>query len=367
MWGNDAATSSDGEWLFVNASNQVESDLSSVAGPHSTATVTDGNWHYVGVINSAGTFQIYVDGAASGSSTSMSPSLGSTYEVIGAPGQGTNKNQLWYFSGQIDDVRIYNYARTLAQIAWDYNRGAPVAWWKFDECQGTIAHDSSGNGINGTITIGGSGTQTSAGTCTDGLSTSAWYNGRNGKLNYSLNFDGTDDYVNGFVGGNPGPGANLPAETVSAWVKPASVGSSMYVLASGNTNQIYDIAKLFLNSAGKWALNFTNSSQVSSSPDATSNSAAVAGQWVQLVGVYNGTTVKLYVNGIPQTTTGSLTGNTNSQSTGFGIGTYGTVANSTFNGQIDDVRIYNYALTATQVQLLYNNGAYSVAPVTGVP
>jgi len=56
-----------------------------------------------------------------------------------------------YFPGKIDHVRIYDYARTPAQIAWDYNRGAPVGWWKFDKGEGLTAYDSSGNENNGTL------------------------------------------------------------------------------------------------------------------------------------------------------------------------------------------------------------------------
>ena len=38
-----------------------------------------------------------------------------------------------------------------------------------------------------------------------------------------------------------------------------------------------------------------------------------------------------------------------------------------FNGQIDDVRVYNYALTAAQVKNEYNQGAVSFGPSTGAP
>jgi hypothetical protein len=61
----------------------------------------------------------------------------------------------------MDEIKIYNYVRSPAQIAWDYNRGKPVAYYKLDECTGSAIH-SSGNSIkydsslDGTITIGGS-------------------------------------------------------------------------------------------------------------------------------------------------------------------------------------------------------------------
>src|SRR5690606_26203607 len=94
--------------------------------------------------------------------------------------------------GQIDHVKIYDYARTPAQIAYDYNRGKPLAHWRFDECEGAVAHDSSGNEHHGTINIGATGTQSTAGTC---QTSGAWANGKDGKFSGSLNFDGEDDWV----------------------------------------------------------------------------------------------------------------------------------------------------------------------------
>lgn len=38
-----------------------------------------------------------------------------------------------------------------------------------------------------------------------------------------------------------------------------------------------------------------------------------------------------------------------------------------FNSQLDDVRVYNYALTPVQIKTLYNNGAVYFGPVSGQP
>jgi len=62
------------------------------------------------------------------------------------------------------------------EIRYLYNRGAPIAHWKFDEGKGNIAYDSSGNGNNGTI--------------------SQWRpTWVHGKFGSALSFDGVDDYV----------------------------------------------------------------------------------------------------------------------------------------------------------------------------
>jgi len=68
-----------------------------------------------------------------------------------------------------------------------YNETGLVGSWHFEEGAGTVITDSSGSGNNGTLTIGASGTQTTA--------AQAWSNGASGKFGGAISFDGTDDYV----------------------------------------------------------------------------------------------------------------------------------------------------------------------------
>lgn len=108
-------------WFYVNASNQVAFDLANTAGPSSTATVNDGQWHFVGVVNNAGSVQIYVDGAASGSPVAMSPNIvsGAVTAAIGGP-TGGNTSSLWYFNGQLDEVSVFNRALTISEVSLRY-------------------------------------------------------------------------------------------------------------------------------------------------------------------------------------------------------------------------------------------------------
>ncbi len=277
-----------------------------------------------------------------------------TYYDPSAPGQiGYGQG---YLNGYIDQVKVYGYTRTPSQIAWDYNRGAPIGWWKFDDCQGTTANDSSGNGNSGTITIGATIPQSSAGTCTDGLATSAWYNGRTGKYNSSLNFDGADDLVNIGTSLNSAV-TNSRQVTWSAWIYPADKATTQ-IVGWGYTNGVWvDSAKALVAE-----INVDNVRQ-----GATPRySIPTWNTWYHVVGVgdaINGFT-KLYVNGIQigsvTFTPGSVTSLSGNLQIGAGYGY--------FNGQIDDVRIYNYALTAAQVKQLFNQGsAARFAPITGTP
>ena len=333
----------------------------------STTTITDGRWHHIAGTATASTVRIYVDGKLEEEVTGTDAfTTNNTPVTIGIRNGGTLP-----FKGEIDLVRIYNYARTPAQIAWDYNRGKPVGWWKFDECQGTTLNDASGNANNGTLNIGASGTQTSAGTCTDGLSTSAWYNGSTGKYNASLNFDGTDDYVSV---GNP---SELSFErtnpfTLGAWIKTNSTTGRPIGKLDSSTNG-YRGYSLFIRN-GKPVLQII-STWTSNAIDVEGNTTVADGAWHHIVATYDGSSsangVKIYVDGKQISTTtnyNSLTGTiVNNINLEIGRGGSGSVLNP-FNGQIDDVRIYNYALTEEQVKNLYNEGsAVRFGPSQGSP
>jgi len=246
-----------------------------------------------------------------------------------------------YFQGNIDNVSIFNYARTPAQIAWDYNRGKSIAHYKLDECSGTTLHSSNetyNTALNGTWSGTGGGAQTAAGDCS--TTSTAWGNGATGRFNGSLNFDGTDDRV-------------LVSQAVTQsqfsyafWMKPSSLPeSSAYVISEGlsytNTNYVT------LNSAGN--LDF----RIFSSQIATSNAPVSPNSWYHITGTYNGTAGTLYINGRQVAQASATKGGTPDR---FAIGG-GTSGTNYFSGQIDDVQIFNYALTEEQINNVYNGGA----------
>jgi hypothetical protein len=212
-----------------------------------------------------------------------------------------------------------------------------------DECQGSTVNDSSGIGNTGVIVIGSSGTQNSLGTCQIGTS-AAWTNGASGKINGSLNFDGNDDYLDltGFT-------SQSTTNTISLWIKSKDnnsryffdIQSGRILLGWGSDTAgqigVYD---------GTWRL-FGNSPSIN--------------VWHHLVFVLDGFTskTKMYLDGTQygsqlDYTPHSIGGTIHLGSRYSLSGTwYG------FNGQMDDVRIYNYALTAEQVKTLYNGGSVS--------
>ncbi len=128
-----------------------------------TAVVTSNVWHHVAVTYSGSTWNLYLDGALDKTLT-----LGSAFvpeaSSIQHAGLGTamtsDGTAAGFFQGVIDEARIWNVARSLAQIQGSKNVevGSPTAGlrgrWGLNEGSGTNAPDSSGRGMTGTL-VGG--------------------------------------------------------------------------------------------------------------------------------------------------------------------------------------------------------------------
>ncbi len=345
-------------WLCNENSGTCSSPAFSAAG----AVITN-KWQYVTVThNGSGSYRFFVNGRDV-TSTSIG-SYGSTTTFMSI-GRGGNT----YFEGKLDDVRIYDYARTPAQVAWEYNRGAPVGWWKFDECQGSIAHDSSGNGNNGTIVIGGFGSNNNTGnnqgigSCNAVPSYSSfWYTGKVGKINHSGFLDGSGDYVSIPDSAVLDPSTGL---TLSGWFKFSQNTYQTLIskcLNTGCTTSPSDTQ--YLISTDNADLTFWACS--SSSCPGVYTPMPSTGVWTHIVATSDGSTEKLYINGVLAKSGSAPSSIQSLTSAPFIIGSPDANINY-FYGQVDDVRVYNYALTAPQVQTLYNNGAVNYAPISGTP
>lgn len=334
---------------------------------YTTATRTeliDNKWHHIAVTMDGSTVKIYLDGqqktvtVGAGSNNGTFVTAGMGNPSIGTDYDSFDSSNITLLNGFLDKTMVFNYARTAAQVALDYNKGGPVGHWKLDECQGTVANDSSGNSNTGTITIGASGEDT-VGTCS--TSSTAWGSGATGKRNYSLSFDGTDDYID--VGNMNLDG--YTGITIAAWIKPVDFGA--YNEIFDNNNGAAHISTLRTQiTTGNVQFLTRNSSDTDAS--ITSASAVAAGSWSYVVGVYNGTDLRIYINGVLDGTPVSQTGvlKANAVNTKK-IGVNGGGGSQFFDGQIDDARIYNYALTATQIKTLYTGGAINFAPPAGAP
>lgn len=312
--------------------------------------MNEGEWYHLTLTYDGTTRRLYRNGELVEFDTPGAGPLNGN-QPLDVMGRGPTSSDR-FTNGQIDHVRIYDYARTPAQIAYDYNRGAPVAHWKFDECEGTVAHDASGNENHGTINIGASGTQTTAGTCSTSLS--AWGNGNSGKFSSSLSFDKTDDHI--LIATNTQLDLVNSPITLSVWVKWKGGGNQNYIVDKYSNKY-----SLTLNANGNHSPRFyTPSTGSLDAPNPIS-----ANEWHMISATHDGSTAKLYVDGV---LVNQMAGSSNRTAGGnLVIGCYVTCSSAySFDGQIDDVRIYNYALSSAQIMKVFNQGlGVRYGPTTG--
>lgn len=211
-----------------------------------------------------------------------------------------------------------------------------VAYYPF----GGNATDQSGNGNHGTIY--------GASLCAD----------RFGRSNSAYSFNGINNYI-----ALPASSAlNPPQFTASAWVnlsqyypRNGQQGALILSAYNGNLGGYF----LFVDSDGKPDLRLHSSNY---SADAHSDTAIATSTWNHVVGTYDGDTWKIFVNGQLH---GSQTLNI---SFNYWSGVSPTIGSASWysgdylSGAVDDVRIYNRALSASEVILLYNTENGSSGP-----
>ena len=214
-----------------------------------------------------------------------------------------------------------------------------VGWWKLDETTGTTAFESSADANNGTM----SGGMTFAN------------NSVTGKFGNAVSFDGVNDQIDIpsatalDIGGNQ--------MTLSLWVKLKTLPSAVGGQTDGIFHSISDSYVMFADkSANEIQVKFTDA-------DGTQGVVGVPGadldttNWHHIVGVYDGTTgtAQIYLNGVLKDTYTDAVNFTGNVKTGQQaiLGRDATNNSAWYDGQLDDVRVYKSALTATQIQALF--------------
>lgn len=367
---------------FANSTGTLRTTLRTAGGncDYTAGTLTNNVWQHVMSTYDGTNTRHYINGVLQGTSTNCTFGSQANDNTL----QIGNRASDGHFTGRIDQVRVWNYPRTQAQVAWSYNHGNPIAQYKLDDCTGSTAYNSAatGNGDaagnNGTITIGGSGTNTSTGACSSGVSTAAWNNGTTGKRGASLSFDGTDDYI---AITDPGAGSILDFNTgnqitLSAWFNPdilPTAGNFQTILTKGDTDGTGDDLNYGLfwgreSGSNELSFNFcyTNTSGSYHCFAADGNLPITVGQWHHISATYTfatGSSIKLYFNGqlVPGSwagATGNDAPNVTNEALWIGADNLagGNATDELMDGRIDDVRIFNYSLTPLQIKTIYNDG-----------
>jgi hypothetical protein len=208
----------------------------------------------------------------------------------------------------------------------------PVAHWKLDEASGTTASDSVG---------------TNDGTLINGP---VW---TTGIVDGALDFDGIDDYVD-----CESTFASVTAsdtKSIMAWVKPDSAAEAARIITLyRRSDSSSAFALRFYGTPATWSSLYMKSATSYEWLD--SGVQVGVDEWTHIALVQNGTQVDIYVNGISENSVGNGAVPTLSNPPNAVLGAYmwwGHYPTGGFNGIIDDVRIYDRALSAEEIQWLY--------------
>lgn len=207
-----------------------------------------------------------------------------------------------------------------------------VGWWRLEG----DAKDSSGYKNNGKVV---------------GATPTKGYGSQNES---AYSFNGTSNEI-----AIPDSASLTIATNVSltAWVYPTSSGTIRGVATKNNWNTSVDNPPfaLQINEVNEFA--FTTVSAGGSFRYASPVPLIAANTWYFLTGTFDGTTVKSYLNAVASGVAQSQTDLAATTGQPFRIGQGKSGLNRWFMGTIDDVRLYNRALTQTDVTTLYNAGA----------
>ncbi|WP_455370081.1 LamG domain-containing protein [[Eubacterium] cellulosolvens] len=325
-------------------------------------------WYFAAATYDGTDMKIYVDGTlvASTSKTGDIAESGASVWIGDNPPTAGSRP----FDGLIDEVAVFKRALTLTEIQSYYNSGngkpicdttcpdGLISYWRFDETSGTTASDSA-DGFDGSV---------------NGATFTA------GKINNALNFDGSNDYVNvgtfeianSFINvGNFDVAGSL---TITAWFKADTFTVNDGRIISKATSQA---------EAGHWWMLSTRGFSGGSSPyrmrfrvklDGTTRTLIDGGgtgslpdlegtnlnlntdTWYFVVAVYDGSEMRIYIDGIlyaRATASGAISQNS---AVSVRIGDNPGADRKEFDGIIDEVAIFNIALSQSDIDALYNTG-----------
>lgn len=318
--------------------------------------------------NTTGAYAFYINGVLSGSGTASTQSFS-----WGGDRSIGNDGSLWA-NGTLDELAVWSRVLTAAEVTELYNSGngtqhlmdggdirtyasdgttqyareivsckrlqrGLVASWKLDESSGNAADSTGAVTLTNNNSVG-----FGAGLINNGADF--------GASNSSKNFTSAEKL-----------GIGNGALTVSAWVKPSSYPSSDADPTPPGRFNVFGVSdsgpgiSYFLHISnvsgtiecifGRWRNSVAiNAARVVFTPPTTS--------FTHLVGTYDGTTVKMYVNaGTPATAAAS--GNGSGGPNGTAIGSNHS-SQAYFSGMIDEVHVWSRALSPQEITGLYNAG-----------
>ncbi len=343
-----------------------------------TRVINDGRWHYV-VMTYDGTslasgINLYVDGVPEKTNMAVAVDNLSTSIVQNNPVTVGSRDGGVYFKGIIDSVKIYSRVLNPTEIlsnyqsgniemryrtsnngsTWsDWNGGTEtsiedfeneylydvddsglVAYYSMDESSGTAVEDVTTNTNDGTA----SGTVVVE-----------------GKHGDSRSFNGSSDYISVPAGSGTSLDIDSNPVTLEAWIKPNSLTEEQHIISRGTRGtEGYGLAinydPGFVSVGLHGASNFAGTTTLQ------------VGEWYHIVGIVNGSSSSIYVNG-KLDSTGTVDIDASDLDMHIGSSWNGTAEDYFFDGDIDEVRIYNGTLTSTEIHNHWLEGSLNPSTV----
>ncbi|HZX43039.1 MAG TPA: LamG-like jellyroll fold domain-containing protein, partial [Myxococcaceae bacterium] len=295
----------------------VPGNLAASPGPGQVSLSWNASTDNVGVAR----YDVYrstTSGFTPGPANRIAQPTGTSYSDSGL-GAGT-----YYYKVQAEDA-AGNLSAPSNEASATVSTAPPlglVAAYSFDQGSGTSLPDLSGNSNNGTI------------------SNASWSTG--GKYGGALSFNGTNAIVNVPDSSSLDLTSGM---TLEAWVNPSALGNAWRTVLMKETsgNMVYDLYGNRNTTVPTTEVQIGTSAQQSNG-----TSALPLNTWVHLASTYDGNVLRLYVNGT-QVSQLLVVGSISTSTGALRIGG-NTVWPEWFSGLIDEVRIYNRALTQAQIQ-----------------
>jgi hypothetical protein len=295
--------------------------------------ITDTNWHHVAVTKTGSSVMFFVDGTAYPASP-----YNRTFEFNTPAAIGMRGDSFWNsFYGAIDEMSIYNRALGTNEIKAIYNAGVA------GKCDLPVVPS-----------------------CTEAPSgLVSWWAGESNVLDRVGRNNGTlmgaASYTNGMVGRGFGFQTNLSAIrvgaatnlqlqnfTVETWIKRSSTGF---------TSLSYPDADLFGFGLHGYAFGIWNNGKLYLTKvgvnNVTVNTSITDTNWHHVAVTKSGTTVVFYVDGLAYPAAGAYTSIFEFSSNAAAIGARGDSLLNSFHGAIDELSVYNRALTTNEIAAIY--------------
>ncbi len=352
------------------------------------------NWSHVAAVWNGSTVTYYINGSSFGSAalagtmtdTTSLPFLG----CFGGPSNGVACTTAW-FKGDMDDVVLYDYALSGTEVLQLVTDGVPdtevnaLTCTKNADCQGgeddlgslsctTYWSDGDSDGAGGIpnkalgavayypMDVLKDATITDlTGKKNDGTRTNALLR-RDGKRGKAMAFDGKSTASN--IWGSDSASLDMAAAiTITAWVKPANLGANAQLKPIFVKRGAYDFS---IDTAGKLSFSWPGvTTDAVTGPSVTTGTWNwVAVTWSKSSGIVS---LQQSTGGAPvQIQKTGLTGTGATSNFGWGIGQYPASADPrVFDGMIDEVYVFNKALTGPQLDTIRTNNSHTCRCAAG--